>query len=158
VYTWQRAGTVDQSQSGYRKNTFTTKNNFFDTQFRASVSAVSRDGQYQIQKNIDIPRFNPKILLRQINAEGVATPVGANISAREGSFFLSVIPLFFSTASFENLKTDWRMNNQPYTSDNPFQLYISPAPDATGSSLAEVHVVHAKNILQDVKSSIRIDF
>ncbi|OGI83962.1 hypothetical protein A2997_00060 [Candidatus Nomurabacteria bacterium RIFCSPLOWO2_01_FULL_36_10b] len=161
VYTWRRNGDVVQEASGYNKNSFLLENSYFRDIFDAGVDVSSRDGTYNAEQRITIPRFDTVIrfALEEVGSLFIYPDSSPAIKTHQSSSLLHVYPYFFSSSDgVSDLIYNWTIDSEPYEPGKANELPIITPTGETGSSIIDVTVRHMNNILQDNNAYIRIDF
>lgn len=167
TYTWRRNGSVVQDASGYEKNGFLMKNNFFDTNFNVGVTATSRDGSYRAEKTFTLSRFDPRIIFQVDefplpprlvgSGKSVVLPSKADGKTR----LLTVIPLFFSApTTLANTYFSWKFNERDFAAqfaDRPYERIITSPDTLFNPGTLTVQATSDKYLLQEASGNVRIE-
>lgn len=169
VYTWRRNDLVMQDDSGYKRNAFTMKNNFFNKNFEVQVDVYNRTTGARSQERVIVPRYTPKLLFAvESPLTGLTTYQDrqGDLVVNTSSALLNVYPYYFSTQrgrSFNNLNFAWEVNGEEVLSDNTGafrlnQIVVDPLTAVGGSGRYSVSVTHPTSLLQEVEKSINLRF
>lgn len=114
VFNWEKERQRYPEKSGYGKNSFLFRNDILKETEEISVKAISRDGNSQVEKSIEISFIEPEIILYTVE-QGFKKIINNNL-VLEPSTNTKLIaePYFFSVdrRSFNILQYNWRINGQ----------------------------------------------
>lgn len=165
VYKWKVNGTVQQSVSGYGKNTFSTKGQLIERPMQVTVDVSAINSSLIATKSINLHSVAPEILIYENNPLlGVVYD-----KAILGTFFLQrpqvdfeAIPYFFSSVNKDssNLAYSWTVNGLEVTNKGPNENYLLLQNDKNAEGQANISVTtsHIQNILQTTFSQFGLDF
>jgi len=167
VYIWEHNGNVQQDQSGFRKNSFIIRNNFFDKRFQVGVNVTGRLAPFRAQASLVLPRYEPEIRFAVESLTGEPVAQENNSFVISGSFNRLVAhPYYFSAADmqgFDNLEFNWSINGERYIPDNIIELpdneiVLTPPQDISGLSTVSISIANTNEILQQATAQTRIRF
>jgi hypothetical protein len=165
VYTWKINGTVEQSISGYGKNTFSMQGSLIERPLQITVDVSAINSTLTASQQITVRSTQPEVLLYENNPLlGVIydqAVVGDFLLERNQVDF-EAVPYFFSalTKNDGNLIYDWTINAVKVTSKAPSENYLllQNNNNEEGRALISATVRHAQKILQTTKTSLNLDF
>lgn len=165
VYTWKVNGTVQQSVSGYGKDTFSTKGQLIERPLEIEVNVSAINSTLVAKQTLNIKSTLPELLLYENNPLlGVVYE-----KAILGSFLLQRsqvdfegVPYFFSvnTKNDSSLSYKWKINGTSITSKAPQENYLllQNNNNEEGRALISATLNHTQNILQTAQTSLELTF
>ncbi len=150
-FTWDINGTVQQSQSGYGKATFTTRPTRYSDALTVGVTVETRDGLYRARGATAINPVRPFAVVYEdrpltgINFYRSATR-GALLGGDEITF--RVYPYF--SAVEQELTFAWSFNGQPisFDSDDPRTATFRRTGEGVGTFSVEVSFENLKLLFE----------
>ena len=116
-YLWKNNDTVDSSASGYNKDSYTFKNDLFDTVNSITVNASSVEENYNAEKTVTIPAYIPKIIFyKRSPTEGTLynNALGENSPFLENEMTVMAAPYFLALKGNEDtFNYNWTINGDP---------------------------------------------
>lgn len=165
VYTWKVNGTVEQSISGYGKNTFVTKGQLIERPSTITVEVSAINSSLKASQSIQIKSTVPEVVIYENN------PLLGVIydKAIFGTFLLErpqvdfeAIPYFFSgnTKDSFDLKYKWAINGVKVETKSPNENYLllQNNQNQEGSASISLILEHTKNLLQTTQTRLNLDF
>ena len=168
VYTWEHNGDVKQDKSGFKRSSFTIRNNFFDKRFKVAVTVMGRLTPFRAEANLIVPRFDPEVRFAVESLTGEPIIKQNNGFTIDGQFNRLVAhPYYFSAADaqgFDNLEFDWRIDGESYVpgtgglSSQKNEVPVVPPTEGSGLSNISVQVVNINEILQQASAETQVRF
>lgn len=165
IYTWKVNGSVQQSVSGYGKNTFSTKGQLIERPLLIEVEVSAINSSLIASQSLTIKSTQPELLLYENN------PLLGVIYEKAiiGSFFLQRkqvdfegIPYFFAanTKNDTGLSYKWKINGTSITSKSPQENYLllQNNNNEEGRAIINTTINHTQNILQTAQTSLELTF
>lgn len=165
VYTWKINGVVQQSVSGYGKNTLTVKGQLIERPTTISVDVSAINSSLTASQSIQLKSTAPEVVIYENNPLlGVVYD-----KAISGTFLLErpqvdfeAIPYFFSgnTKDGFDLKYKWAINGVPVNtkSANENYLLLQNNQNQEGRALISLVLEHSQNLLQTTRAQLELDF
>lgn len=165
VYTWRLNGSVQQSVSGYGKNTYRIKGGLIERPSQVTVEVSAINSTLKASRTIGYQSLKPEAVLYENN------PVLGVVyeKAIQGSFLLErpqvdfeSVPFFFSGSYKSNpeIQYTWSINSTPITSKAPNENYLvlRNEQNEEGVALINLGISHSTNILQSAASLLELNF
>jgi len=165
VYKWSINGSVQQSISGYGKNTFTTKGTLIERPMQVTVEVSAINSSLLATQSVNLRTTPPELTIYENN------PILGVVyeKAISGSFFLNrpqvdfeAIPYFFSGNTKDNsdLVYKWSINGVRVTSKgiNENYLLLQNGQNQEGAAVISVALEHAQNLLQTTGAQLELQF
>ncbi|MCB9808801.1 hypothetical protein H6776_00180 [Candidatus Nomurabacteria bacterium] len=165
VYTWEHNGDVKQDQSGFKKNSFTIRNNFFDNRFSVAVNVTGRLKPFRAQASLILPRFDPEIRFAVQDLDG--NPIYQNnggFTIDGGLNRLIAYPYHFSAADgFDDLDFQWTIDGERYfppasLSGLENEIPLVPPEGTAGYSNVALKIDNTNEILQQASAETQVRF
>jgi hypothetical protein len=165
VYTWSINGTVQQSISGYGRNTFITKGSLIERPMTVLVEVSAINSTLKASQSVTVKSTKPKVVIYENNPLlGIVYD-----HAIQGSFLLErgrvdfeATPYFFAAPdkNSTDLVYAWSINGTKITSKNPQENYLvlENTDNKDGTAMINVNVKHTQNILQTTLSNLQLNF
>jgi hypothetical protein len=165
VYTWKTNGTVQQSVSGYGRNTFTLKGTLIERPMQVTVDVSAVNSTLASTQSIYIHSTSPEIVLYENNPLlGVVYD-----KAIMGTFLLERpqvdfegVPYFFDaqTKDSASLNYAWTINGVTVTSKTQTENYMLLRNDNNeeGQATISATVNHVQNILEVAETRLDLNF
>ena len=165
VYTWKINGSVQQSASGYGKNTFSTKGNMIERPSAVSVDVSALNSPLIASQSIRYKSIEPEVVLYENNPLlGIMYD-----KAISGKFLLErpqvdfeAVPYFFSTETKDgpNLKYRWKINGSHVSTKtvNENYLLLQNNQNIEGRAFVSLVLEHSQNLLQTTEAQIELTF
>jgi hypothetical protein len=165
VYTWKINGTVEQSISGYGKNTFSMQGSLIERPLQITVEVSALNSTLTASQQVVVRSTQPEILLYENNPLlGVIyeQAVIGDFLLERNQIDFEAVPYFFSalTKNDNDLIYDWAINGVKVTSKAPNENYLllQNNDNEEGRALISATVRHAQKILQTTKTNLNLDF
>ncbi len=159
-YTWKNNKETDLGASGYNKNVYIFKNSLFEKFSNIEVQASSVSGNYNAQKNIQIPTYSPQLIFyKKSPTEGLLFNNGIS-----GDYLMTEDQATFLAAPYNlaNKEKDflftykWSVNSNPISTPSK-KNEISIRPEEKGG-YANISLVieNLNELYQKVTNSFKI--
>ncbi len=165
VYTWSINGIVQQSISGYGKNTFSTKGTLIERPMTITVEVSAINSNLLASKSITLKSTTPDVVLYENN------PILGVVydKAIKGEYILERNQVDFEAVPFNfdvegknniNLLYSWAINGTKIQSKLPQENYLllQNNTNEEGTAFIKATVKHAQNILQTTETSLELHF
>lgn len=165
VYKWKTNGTVQQSVSGYGKNTFQIKGSLIERPLNVEVEVSAINSSLIASQSINLKSTQPELLIYENN------PLLGVIyeQAILGAFFLDrpqvdfeAVPYFFSAQAKDDFALDyrWMINGVHVASKAPRENYLllQNTKNEDGRAIISAVVKQTQNLLQTTQASLELNF
>lgn len=165
VYTWKVNNSVQQSASGYGRNTFLVQGSLIERSSIITVDVSAVNSTLKASQSISIRSTTPDVVLYENNPLlGIVYE-----KAIKGTFLLNrpqvdfeAVPYFFSSEyiNSSDIAYKWSINGIGITSKSPNENYLVLRNEKNEDGLANIAVSteHITNILQTTRSTLKLDF
>ena len=161
VYAWKNNDDTIEEASGYNKNSYMFKNKIFDITNNIEVEASSVSGNYNAQKNIQIPTYNPQLVFyKKSPTDGFLFNTTINndhvMTEDQSTFFAS--PYYLATNGKEgSFVYKWSVNGE--TISTPVKKSEITIRPSSRSGYAEISLVieNLQELFQKITSSFAIN-
>lgn len=167
VYKWKRNFSYADfyDQSGYGNNYVFFKKDPLKKTDTITVEASSFDGTLKTVKNIDLPSYDPKVILyehRPLEGIRYEHAVDNTFTMQNKEVLISAEPYFFSIKDKDSgsVSYEWLLDNKQVVdteSDKKSELALR-TEGGSGKALVVLRVKHATKILQFLEQSFTINF
>jgi len=167
VYKWKRNFSYADfyDQSGYGSNVVFFKKDPLQKTDTITVEASSLDGTLKTRKDINLPSYDPKIILyehRPLEGIRYEYAVGDTFAMRNKEVLIAAEPYFFSTKDKDSgsVSYEWLLDNKRVTdteSDKKSELALR-TEGGSGKALVLLRVKHTSKILQFLEQSFTVTF
>lgn len=165
VYVWKINGTVDQTSSGYGRNTFITKGSLIERPTTITVDVSAINSNLTASQSVQVKSTSPEVVIYENN------PILGVVydKAISGSFLLDrpqvdfeAIPYFFSENIKDggNLKYKWMINGVRVETKalNENYLLLQNNQNQEGRAVISLVAEHAQNLLQTTRAQLELNF
>jgi len=161
TYTWKNSDSVVEDASGYNKNYYTFKNSLFDNTNNISVTASSVSGNYNAEKDIEIPVYKPKIVFyKKSPTEGIVydNALTDNSFMSEDEMTIVAEPYFISLKGNENkFLYTWQINGKNIdTPQKRTELTIRPSTRG-GYAKIGLTMENLSELFQKVSGQLKLE-
>lgn len=162
VYTWSKNGTVDATQSGYGKDSFTDmQSSYIRGGDDVTVTVSNADGTLTSTRTITISPVVAEVSLYQdspLYGPLFERELPGYLALTEEEVTLRVEPFHMSNAQVPgSLSLTWTMNGSPLSEwANKKAITLRRTGDSTGQSEVGVSLQHVTRMLQAGQASITI--
>jgi hypothetical protein len=164
TYTWGNDGNAVTEASGYNKNSYTFRNSMFDKVNEITVAASSVDENYSAEKTIDIPVYEPKIILyKKSPTEGIFYNVAlgkeAAMDQTDNEMTIAAEPYFFSISSdkISDLNYSWKINGSTIpTPSKKAELTVRPETRG-GYATIGITIENIGEIFQKISKELKLN-
>lgn len=163
VYTWKMNGSVQDSASGYGKNTFTVLPTILARPMDISVVVTTIDSTSNGFANTNVAPADPSVLLYLKNpVYGIEFQKALSGTADikdSPEIIVVAVPYFFGSTNGLDLSYNWLINGKNIDDDltQPARVF-RPAEGISGTSNISVSIENVKKVLQTAKSSFNLKF
>lgn len=159
-YTWSNNDSVVVDASGYNKDSYTFTNDIFDSENNVTVTASSVNGDYNAEKTINIPAYDPEVIFyKKSPTEGILynKALDENSSTTENEITLVAEPYFLATKGNEDGFTySWTINgNLIKTPVKKTELTIRPSSRG-GYANIDIIFENADKLFQKVEGQLKL--
>ena len=131
TYTWKKSDKTMLSSSGYNKDTFVFVNSMLNDAEKISVTASSIDGNYNANKELEIPIYSPKVLFyKRSPTEGILynEALSSDSIFKENEMTIVAEPYFLAIRGNENrFNYNWTINGDAInTPSKKTELTVTP--------------------------------
>ncbi len=165
VYTWSVNGTVQQTSSGYGKNTLLLKGTLIERPMNITVEVSAVNSPLQATQSLTLRSTQPEVLIYENNPVlGVIYEQAINVPYVLDRFQVDfeAIPYFFDvfTKDDANLTYEWFINQTRITSKQPQENYLllQNTQNTEGVANISARVTHKQNILQKIQTGLELQF
>lgn len=150
VFNWERDGKRSINDSGFARNTFLFRNDLLREVETVSVEALSKNGGAQATREINIPFYNPEVVL-YYKHDGFKRAIKEKFLLDSPRTTIVAEPYFYAAdrRSIDGLKYSWYVNNQitynPSTHKNELTV---DKPSDDGATRIGVTVENQRKFLQ----------
>lgn len=161
TYTWKNSDSVVEDASGYNKNYYTFKNSLFDNTNNISVTASSVSGNYNAEKDIEIPVYKPKIVFyKKSPTEGIIynNALADDSFMSEDEMTIVAEPYFLSLKGNENkFLYTWQINGKNIdTPQKRTELTIRPSTRG-GYAKIGLTMENLSELFQKVSGQLKLE-
>jgi hypothetical protein len=163
IYEWKKGIETQQGVSGFNKQYFSFKHNFFDKEQGVRVSVSSPDKRSTAENSVTIPFGKPFIAVYTEDIqEGVdfSREVSRQQTILNGKTNLVVVPYFFSvdTAIDGDLEYVWKINGkETQNTSQKNKLSIVKSGQEGGLAGLEVVIESITKLFQESRNSFSLD-
>lgn len=165
VYKWKTNGTVQQSVSGYGKNTFVFQGSLIERPVKVEVEVTAINSPLIAKQSITLKSQNPEIVIYENNPLlGIVyeqAVLGEFLLERSQVDF-EAIPYFFSanTKDDTNLNYRWLINGVYVATKPPTENYLLLQNTNNDEGLARISLTtkQNQNILQTIQTGLQLNF
>lgn len=158
-YSWKNNDSAMPDLSGYNKNSYTFKNDIYSNENIINVSASSVSQNYNAEKTIEIPAYNPKILFyKKSPLEGTLynKVLDANTTFKEDEISIVAEPYFLSIKNSSNISYAWKINGDSInTPSKKTELTIRPT-DRGGYATIDLVMENLDELFQKVEGILKL--
>ncbi len=164
IYTWTVNKKVQQSASGFGKNTFSFPGPSLYRDSLVTVDVESPDGSWTARRSLNLEAQPPKILFYQKNPLfGIALlrPFDSGITTlTEDEMVVRAEPYFFSDiTNRQDVDYDWRIDGKEIlTIGNRNEINVRRPEVGSGRSSISLEIKHIRKILQFARNSFTMFF
>lgn len=161
TYDWKKADSAVPEASGYNKNSYVFKNSPFDIVDKITVITSSVNGGYQAENTIEIPIYEPKIVLyKKSPTEGVLynEALTKEKAMPEDEITLVAEPYFLPIKGHEkNFTYNWQINGKSInTPEKKTELTVRPNSRG-GYADINVTIESVSEIFQKATSQLKLN-
>lgn len=161
TYTWKNSDSVVEEASGYNKNSYVFKNSLFDNTNNISVTASSVSGNYDAEKDIEIPVYKPKIVFyKKSPTEGILydNALENNSFLSENEMTIVAEPYFLSLKGNEDKFTyTWQINGKNIeTPTKKTELTIRPTSRGGYANIG-LTMENLNELFQKVSNQLKLE-
>lgn len=160
-YTWKNNNKTIEEASGYNKNAYIFKNSLFDTINNLEVEASSVSGNYNAQKEIEIPVYDPSLVFyKKSPTDGILFNKGIieDFFMREDQVTFFSSPYNLALIGNENLfNYEWKANDKTLSITPSKKNEITIRPNSRdGYVKLELKIENLNELFQDISRVFKI--
>lgn len=161
IFEWLKNGDVQQTNSGYGKNTFSYQNNFLSKVDILKLTVRSNDGSFTVSKDITLaPEKSTSVLFYEKDPLlGVLynKAIVSDFSLTKGEKTFIAEPYNFSGKK-TSVEYVWKLNgNEVVSQDQPNELTISNQGGVKGVAKIDVSVNNVATYFQTLSKTLSIN-
>ncbi len=160
TYLWKKNGSVQESQSGYGKNTYTFNSSIISRPLGISVEVTSPRSSSVGYASTNLVPGEPELLFyekKPLLGIQFQQALMGDYEMLSPEINVVAYPYYFDVSSNNTLIYKWLINGSGYDNSSPSQIFRIPA-GTSGSSLISLSVENPSKILQFVKNNFRLMF
>lgn len=162
VYKWTKNGSVQESASGYGKNSYSFTSPLISRGLNIEVTAESSDGS-TANKKISLNPQNPSIIFyKKDPLYGIELQKALSQNELLNGPEISVVamPLFFGTLNMNTpeISYKWSINNQVIANGGENTQVFRKPENSSGTSKISVSIENTNKILQYTSGSFNLSF
>ncbi|MCX6754567.1 MAG: hypothetical protein NTU81_01930 [Candidatus Nomurabacteria bacterium] len=160
-YTWKKNGEVDQSVSGYNKNSYLFKSDMFDQKNEITVVASAVSGNYSAENTTEVQAYKPKIVFyKKSPTEGVLynNALDKETFMLEDEMTLVAEPYFMSLkGNKSDFSYNWKINGEDVdTPSRKTELTVRPSSRG-GYATINFKVENINELFQTISNELLIN-
>ena len=162
LYSWSEKYTVQQSRSGYGKDSFTTNMDYLNPIKHIGIDVSVRDGSIATKSSLDLSPVQPKILWyasSPLYGPQFDRALGDSYIVSGSETSIVAEPYFFSPAdpSDKAISYVWSLNGQPLSTPAiPNALFLHRESKATGKATLDLSVTNLARLFQEGKAHLNL--
>jgi len=160
-YTWKEDYDVNQAESGYGKDFYTSAMDYLNPTKNIGVSISTRDGSSTSDSNIDLSSSDPKLVIypsSPLLGTLLDQAVGNSYAVKGADLSVVVEPYFFSPGNPISpiLQYSWQVNGNAITPATPNLLFLSRDTSQKGNTELSLSVSNLSKLFQEASTDITL--
>ena len=163
-YTWSKDRSVEQSESGFGKNSFVLDTSYLDQNTDISVDVSDVNDTVSGTGDIVLNTITPKILFYENDPNlGIQFQNGidTNFNLKKDSISFFTAPYFFSPKDLtsSDLAFTWTINDESVTTPDPKNiLSIKPNSGQSGTATIKLNINNTSTLFQSLDKELDVNF